>query len=297
MGGGSGRTGVEIIGAPAASMLVVLGRVCQNLGAAYAKTLFPAVGALGATALRVTLAALLLSALTRPWRGGLAGARWRAVLPYGLVLGLMNLLIYEAFARIPIGLAVALELVGPLAVVLLGSARLQDLLFAGLAIAGLALLLPIFSVEDLDLAGVGFALGAAGAWALYILLGARLAGRAPSGQTVALGLLAATLVTAPLGLYVAGPTLFRPEILAAGLALAVLSSAAPYTLEMMALRRLPPRAFGLLVCSAPALATVIGWLALGERLEPLHAVAILLITIACVGGALRAQAPPGVSAP
>ena len=288
-GGALPRPGDTTVGGPAASLLVVLGLVLQNLGAAYAKALFPAVGALGATALRVALAALILAALTRPWRGLRRGVRWPAVLPYGLVLGLMNILIYQAFARIPIGLAVAIELIGPLAVVIIGSRKVQDLLFAGLAMAGLALLLPLKGAAGLDLLGVGFALGAAASWALYILLGSRAAGAGSGPQTVALGLAAATLVTAPLGLWSAGAALFRPEALAAGLALAVLSSAAPYTLEMMALRRLPPRAFGLLVCAAPAVATVIGWLVLGERLSPLHALAVALITIACVGGAARAR--------
>lgn len=277
-----------------ASAAVLAGLVCQNLGAAYAKTLFATVGALGATALRVALAALLLCLLTRPWRRPLDARGWIAVGAYGAVLGLMNIFIYQAFARIPIGLAVAIELTGPMAVALIGSRRLADLVPAVLALAGLALLLPIGGADRLDASGLAFAAAAAVAWALYILLGARLAGDGGGARTVALGLVVAALVTAPPGLHAAGPALLQPSMLAAGLALAVLSSAAPYTLEMAALRRLSARVFGLLVCAAPAVAAVLGWLLLGERLAPVHGLAILLITLACLLGAWKS--PPRDSA-
>ncbi|WP_374471832.1 DMT family transporter [Phenylobacterium sp.] len=288
----SGMTQPTSLGATGA---VLAGLVFQNLGAAYAKTLFATVGVLGTTALRVTLAALVLSALARPWRRSRDVRSWRALGAYGMVLGLMNISIYEAFARIPIGVAVAIELMGPLAVAVLGSRRWIDLVPVGFAVAGLALLTPIAGADRLDPYGVAFAVAAAVAWALYIVCGARLAEEGGGPATVALGLVIAAVVTAPLGLYAAGGALLDPRMLAAGLALALLSSVAPYTWEMVALRRLTPRVFGLFVCSAPAIAALLGWLVLGEGLAPAHGVAILIIMIGCLLGAWKAPAKEPVT--
>src|SRR5439155_9798083 len=185
---------------------------------------------------------------------------------YGLALGGMNLLIYWAFARIPIGVAVAIEIGGPLAVVLLTSRSARDFVWLALAVACVLLLMPWPGRDvPLDLAGIGFAMGAAVCWALYILFGKR-ASEVESSTAVALGMTAASLVTIPVGVAAAGSRLLNPAIWGLGLVVAVLSSAIPYMLEMSALEKLSSRLFGVISSSAPAVAALAGFLMLGERL-------------------------------
>ncbi|MCA1857514.1 EamA family transporter [Massilia oculi] len=265
--------------------------VSVNAGAAWAKGLFPLVGSQGVTALRVGLAALVMLAVVRPWRTPPARADMRNLLVYGLMLGCMNLLIYAAFARIPIGIAVAIEVVGPLAVVVLSSRRARDVGWVLLAAGGLWLLAPVHAgVPPLDPVGVAYALGAAFCWAMYIVFGKRVS-TLDGGQAVAWGMLAAALFTVPLGAAHAGAALLLPSVLAGGLAVALLSSALPYTLEMAALRRLPRRVFGILVSAGPAFAALAGWIVLGERLTGLQWLAILLVIVACGGAAATASRP------
>jgi len=265
--------------------LALLGSmVSTNLGAAFAKHLFPLVGAQGLTALRVGLSAALLLAWFRPWRTPPARADVRNLLVFGLVLGCMNLMIYSAFARIPIGIAVAIEVTGPLMVVLAGSRRLQDFAWLACAVFGLWLLLPLHTHgAALDPVGIAFAFGAALCWALYIVFGKRVS-TLHGGQAVAWGMLAAALFTVPLGFAHAGGALLSPGLLAWGLAVAILSSAGPYLLEMTALKRLPQRVFGIMVSASPAVSALAGYLVLGERLLPAQWLAIVLI-IAASGGA------------
>lgn len=272
---------------PALAVLASL--ALQNAGAAVAKSLFPLAGSAGVAALRVGFAALLLLALWRPWRIDLGRTALAWLIAYGVALGLMNLIIYLAFQRIPIGIAVAIEVTGPLAVVLLGSRRPLDFAWAALAIVGLLLLTPLaaaLSVSGaLDPLGVVLALAAALCWALYIMFGKRVSALLPSGPAVAIGMAIAALLTVPLGIATAGAALIAPEILAAGAAVALASSAIPYSVEMAALRRLPQRAFGIVVASGPALAALAGWLLLGETLTALQAAAIACIITAALGGA------------
>ena len=272
---------------PALAVLASL--ALQNAGAAVAKSLFPLAGSAGVAALRVGFAALLLLALWRPWRIDLSRTALAWLIAYGVALGLMNLIIYLAFQRIPIGIAVAIEVTGPLAVVLLGSRRPLDFAWAALAIVGLLLLTPLaaaLSVSGaLDPLGVVLALAAALCWALYIMFGKRVSALLPSGPAVAIGMAIAALLTVPLGIATAGAALIAPEILAAGAAVALASSAIPYSVEMAALRRLPQRAFGIVVASGPALAALAGWLLLGETLTALQAAAIACIITAALGGA------------
>jgi inner membrane transporter RhtA len=271
------------------SAAVMAGLVSQNVGAAFAKHLFPLVGSEGVTALRVGLSALLLMAAWRPWRQPLARADAFNLLVYGLMLGTMNLLIYRAFNLIPIGVAIAIEVTGPLAVVLLSSRRARDFAWIACATCGLALLLPIRAhAQALDPAGVAYAVGAAVCWAFYIVFGKR-ASTLAGGQAVAWGMLAASLFTVPLGVAYAGTALLAPGVLAVGLAVAVLSSAAPYSLEMIALRRLPRRVFGILVSSAPAVGALAGYAVLGERLDTLQWLAIALVILASAGSAATAE--------
>lgn len=269
---------------PAAA--VAVGLISQNLGAALAKNLFPIVGVEGAVAMRIAFSAILLGVLLRPWRGPSIRDVWPDLLLYGAALGVMNLCIYQAFKLIPIGVAVAIEVLGPLAVVLAATRRLVDHVWTLLAAAGLYLLLrDAWSGAALDPRGVAFALAAAGCWALYIVFGKRVSGRLSGGRAVAIGMIVATMLTAPLAVPRVDAAMFLPATLALGVAVAVLSSALPYLLEMFALRRLPSRVFGLLVSSAPAVAAVAGFLVLRETLSVTQWLAVGCVAIASAGAA------------
>ncbi|WP_371846435.1 EamA family transporter [Massilia alkalitolerans] len=285
----SGSAGAQAGGGTLGPGLAILASmVSVNAGAAWAKHLFPLVGSQGVTAVRVGLAAVIMLAIVRPWRSLPARRDALNLLVYGLMLGCMNLLIYGAFARIPIGIAVAIEVVGPLGVVVLSSRRARDFAWVLLAAFGLWLLAPVHEgVAPLDPAGVAYALGAAFCWAMYIVFGKRVS-HLNGGQAVAWGMLAAALFTVPVGVAHAGGSLLLPTVLAGGLAVAVLSSALPYSLEMAALARLPQRVFGILVSAGPAFAALAGWVVLGERLTGLQWLAILLVILACGGAAATA---------
>lgn len=281
--------------APAASgplgpgLAILASMVSVNAGAAWAKHLFPLVGAQGVTAVRVGLAAAIMLAIVRPWRRLPARRDALNLLVYGLMLGCMNLLIYAAFARIPIGVAVAIEVVGPLAVVVLSSRRARDLGWVLLAALGLWLLAPVHAgVPPLDPLGVAYALGAAFCWAMYIVFGKRVSGL-NGGHAVAWGMLAAALFTVPVGVAHAGAALLDSSVLLGGLAVAVLSSALPYTLEMAALAKLPQRVFGILVSAGPAFAALAGFVVLGEMLTFMQWLAIALVIVACGGAAATAK--------
>ena len=263
--------------------------VSTYVGAAVAKHLFPVVGSQGVTALRVGLAACMLLAWCKPWRTPLARKDIPNLLIYGLMLGCMNLLIYGAFARIPIGIAVAIEVTGPLLVVLAGSRRLADFAWLACAVLGLWMLMPLGEhAAALDPIGMLLAGGAALCWAMYIVFGKRVS-TLQGGQAVAWGMLAAALFTVPVGALHAGAALLAPGVLAAGLGVAMLSSALPYSLEMRALRHMPRRVFGMLVSASPAVSALAGWLVLGERLSPLQWLAIALVMLASAGAARNAR--------
>lgn len=272
---------------PVGSLL--LGVLSFQCGAALAKQLFPLVGAQGATALRLGLSALILWLLRRPWRR-LAGRHgWASLWGYGLTLGVMNLCFYMALRTIPLGIAVALEFLGPLAIALFGSRRALDFLWVGLAVAGLALLLPYRSqAQALDLVGVLFALAAAVGWATYILLGRR-AGAAFGGDAVALGSAIGALVAVPVGVMHAGAALFSLSALPFAIGVAVLSSALPYSLEMHALTRLPARTVGILVSIEPAMGALLGLMFLDEHLDAYQWLAIASIIAASIGAVLGAR--------
>ena len=261
---------------------LVTGMVSLQCGATFAKSLFPVLGAAGTSSLRVGFSALILVVVWRPWRRSLPlrEAGWIAL--YGAALGAMNLLFYLALARLPLGPAVAIEFAGPLSVALIASRRRSDFLWIGLAVLGLMLLLPIATTDGLDPVGVVLDLGAAAAWALYILFGQR-AGRIDGGQAVSLGMLTAALVVAPFGVAQAGSALLAPGVLLAGLVLALMSSALPYSLEMVALRRLDQKSFGVLMSLEPAVAACAGLMLLGERITLVQWLAIGLVITASIG--------------
>ena len=272
---------VDAIPVPAQVLLAI---VSVQLGAALTKGLFAAVGPAGAVLLRVAFGALILLALSRPRLRGHAPAELTTILAFGLVLTGMNLAFYTALARLPLGAAVTLEFVGPLGVALLGSRRALDLVWGLLAAGGIVLLGPLGG--DLDPRGVAWALLAGALWGGYIPLSARTGRSFPGGSGLALAMGVAALVAAPFGLAAGGGPFLDARVLLFGLGVALLSSALPYTLELAALRRLPARTFGILLSLEPAVAALVGALALGEGLAPRALLAIGLVITASVGATL-----------
>lgn len=269
-----------------ASLAIVVANVSVNLGAALGKSLFPAIGPEGVAALRTSLSAIILLTVARPWTIRVTRGQARWLLLYGLAIGGMNLMIYWAIERIPLGVAVTIEISGPLAVVLLTSRSARDFLWLALAVIGLLLLVPWpGSHAPLDPLGMVFALGAAVCWGLYIVFGKQ-ASQVESRAAVGLGMAFACLLTVPFGLAAAGPDLLLPNVLTLGLLVAVLSSAFPYLLEMKAFERLSNRVFGVVTSSAPATAALVGVVVLGERLSPLQWLAVGLLIAASAGGSL-----------
>jgi inner membrane transporter RhtA len=272
---------------PLGTLLIAM--LSFQCGAALAKQLFPLVGAQGATAMRLGLGALLLWLVRWPWRRFAGREAWASLWGYGLTIGLMNLCFYLALRTIPLGIAVALEFVGPLAIALFGSRRALDFLWVGLVVAGLGLLLPWQAhAHALDFVGVLYAMGAAVGWAAYILLGRR-AGLVFGGDTVALGTAIGALVAVPVGLMHAGEALFSWTAVPYALGVAVLSSALPYSLEMYALTRLPARTVGILMSVEPALGALLGLALLKEHLSALQWLAITAIIAASIGTVLGAR--------
>jgi inner membrane transporter RhtA len=265
--------------------LVLLAVGCFQLGAAIAKGLFDSVGPAGAVFLRVGFAALILLLMWRPRLGGYARSDYGVAIVFGLALAGMNFAFYSALERIPLGVAVTLEFTGPLAVAVAGSRRLIDLLWVILAATGILLLAPLnlFGGVDLDPVGVALALLAGTLWGSYILLSARTGRVFPGGTGLALAMCVGALALVPVGVAEAGYALLDPRILLVGFGVAMLSSAIPYSLEMEALRKLPARVFGVLMSLEPAVAALVGFVVLGERLGLRALAAVVLVTMAAAG--------------
>jgi inner membrane transporter RhtA len=270
---------------------LLAGVLSFQLGAAVAKQLFPLVGAQGAAAMRLGLGALILWLLRRPWRRLSGRSDWASIAGYGLTLGFMNLFFYMALRTLPLGVAVALDFLGPLAIALFGSRRALDLLWVALVLAGLVLLLVLpyrTHAQALDPAGVMYALAAAVGWAAYIVLGRR-AGAAFGDDAVALGTAIGALVAVPAGIAHAGAALFSLSVLPFAVGVAVLSSALPYSLEMYALTRLPARTIGILFSLEPAIGALLGLMFLDEHLDAFQWLAIAAIIGASIGAVLGAR--------
>ena len=263
-------------------LLAVLGSVTAlGIGTSFAKQLFPQVGSLGTTALRVGFSALLL-ALWRPWRWPLSRVDAVSLLRYGVALGFMNLLFYMALRTIAFGVAVAM----------VSSRKPIDFLWLTLAVLGLGLLLPLgHDVASLDLEGVLYALAAAMCWGAYIVFGKRVS-HLHAGHSVALGLSVAAITVVPLGVWHAGSALLEPRILLFGLGVAAVSSAVPISLEMVALKRLPQEAFGIMTSMEPAVAALLGLLMLDEHLSGLQWLAMACTMLAAAGSSVTANCPP-----
>lgn len=281
-------------GAPPTA-LVIFPIISVQLGAAVAKSLFDSLGPGGTVFLRIAFAALVLFLLVRPKLGGHDRAGYLVAGLFGLTLAGMNFSIYLAFDRIPLGVAVTLEFVGPLGVAVAGSRRLLDLLWVVLAAAGILLLAPlsVLGGMDLDPVGVAFALLAGCLWASYILLSARTGSAFPGGTGLVIALCVGTFVLFPFGIAGAGYALLDPKLLLAGFGVAMLSSAIPYSLELEALRKLPARVFGVLMSLDPAVAALAGLVVLGERLEMRAVAAIIFVTIAAAGASLFGRRDKG----
>jgi inner membrane transporter RhtA len=276
--------------------LLLIAMCSIQSGASLAKSLFPVIGAPGTTAVRLIFAALILLAVLKPWHARLSAQAWRHVAVYGLALGGMNFLFYMSLRSVPLGIAVALEFTGPLAVAILSSRRRVDFCWAALALAGLLLLVPgAASAGAVDLVGTLFALGAGVCWALYILYGQK-AGEAHGIQTAGLGVAIAALCIAPFGVAAAGTALLDVSILPAAIGVAILSTALPYSLEMVALTRMPTRTFGILMSMEPAIGALSGLLFLGEQLALNQWLAIAAIIAASAGATLTMPRQP-VAAP
>ncbi|MFJ6849200.1 EamA family transporter [Streptomyces sp. NPDC091271] len=267
--------------------LVVAGGLSVQFGAAVAVLLMPKAGALGVVTLRLAAAAVVLLVICRPKLRGHSRADWGTVVAFGVAMGGMNMLFYQAVDRIPLGAAVTLEVLGPLVLSVVASRRLTSLVWAALALGGVVLLSG-GGFDRLDPVGAAFALGAGVMWALYILFSARTGRRFPQADGLALAMAVAAVLSLPLGIMESGSKLVVPTTLALGVAVALLSSVLPYTLELMALRRLPAPTFAVLMSLEPAIAATAGFLLLDQALSSTDALAIALVIGASMG-AVRSQ--------
>ncbi|MFJ8362405.1 EamA family transporter [Streptomyces sp. NPDC093984] len=271
--------------------LVLAGGVSVQFGGALAVSLMPRAGALGVVTLRLVVAAIVLLLVCRPRLRGHSRADWGTVVVFGITMAAMNGLFYQAVARIPLGPAVTLEVLGPLTLSVLASRRAVNVVWAALALAGV-FLLGGGGFGDLDPAGVAFALSAGAMWAAYIVFSARTGRRFPQADGLALAMAVAAVLFVPLGIAESGTRLLVPVTIGLGAAVAMLSSVLPYTLELLALRRLPASTFAILMSLEPALAATAGFLILGQSLTATQAVAIALV-IAASMGAVRTQVGRG----
>jgi len=273
---------------------VLLSIFSVQLGAAVAKELFDRLGPDATVSLRIGFAALVLLLLRRPSVGGHSRGDYAVAVVFGLVLAAMNFSFYQAIDRIPLGVAVTLEFVGPLGVAVAGSRRMLDVLWVVLATVGILMLAPlgVLGKVHLDLMGVAFAFLAVGFWAAYILLSVRAGAVFPGGTGLLIALCVGAVVLLPVGIAGGGHALLDPKLLLGGFAVGMLSSAIPYSLELAALRKLPARLFGLLMSLEPAVAALVGFVVLGERLGLRALAAVLMVTGAAAGASLSGTRKP-----
>ncbi len=281
---------------PLAVAAVLTAVFSVQFGATLSEHLFPIIGVEGTTACRQAFSALALLVLFRPWQAMPERKHWPIIALYGVLLGVMNLTFYCAIARLPLGIAVALEFTGPLTVAVISSRKWIDFLWVACAVAGLAILIPFTGGRighsgggHIDLLGVVFALVAATCWGAYILVGQKISLRVDGGKAVALGMTVSTLLTVPLGIVRAGAALWSIPVLLMGGGAAIVSSAIPYSCEMWALKRIPAKTFSLMMSLEPAAGALMGFLLLHEHLSGLQWLAIGLVIAASAGSSLTAR--------
>lgn len=267
-------------------LVLLLAIISLQSGASLAKSLFPIIGAPGMTAWRLGIGTLILCLFFKPWRLKLKRPQFLPLLIYGLALGAMNYLFYLALRTVPLGIAVALEFIGPLSLALFSSRQIQDFIWVTLAVSGLWFLLPLgHNIAGVDVKGAALAMGAGACWAVYILAGQK-AGAEHGLATVAIGSVIAAIVFVPLGLHFSENNIWQLSLIPTALAIAILSTVLPYSLEMIALTRLPARTFSIMMSLEPAMAAISGMLFLGEMLTPIQWMALLSIITASAGAAL-----------
>ncbi|HEI8865770.1 threonine/homoserine exporter RhtA [Serratia sp. AKBS12] len=274
--------------------LLLVAMVSIQGGASLAKSLFPLVGAEGITTLRLSIGTVILFVIFRPWRMRFAAGSRLPLLIYGLSLGAMNYLFYLSLRTVPLGIAVALEFTGPLAVAMFSSRRVVDFIWVALAMVGLWFLLPLgHDMGSIDPLGAACALGAGACWAVYIIFGQKAGGDHGPG-TVAVGSLIAALVFCPIGAWQTGSALLNVDILPLALAVAILSTALPYSLEIIALPKIPARTFGTLMSLEPAMAALSGMIFLNEHLNGIQWLALAAIITASMGSTLTIKPKPQI---
>jgi inner membrane transporter RhtA len=278
----SKQSRAELIPAP---LLVLTGIASVQIGNAWADTLFNRVGAGGAGLARLAWAMLILMLVYRPALRGRSREEWLSALALGCVLAGMNLTFYHAIARLPLGIAVTVEFIGPLAVAVAHSRRRRDLIWVSLAAAGI-LSLAHGDSHHLSALGLMLAAIAGGFWGLYILLQARLGRAFSDGSGLALAMLVATVVAIPDGVIEGGSALLHPGVIEIGLAVGLLSSVIPYSLELQVLRRMAPGVFGVLMSMEPAAAAIAGVVILGQGMSPREVIGMALVSAASVGASL-----------
>lgn len=270
-------------------ILIILSMLSLVTGASLAKQLFNAIGSQSTSVIRLGIAALFLSLIWRPWRAKLNRTQLKTIAIYGVCLGVMNFLFYMAIARLPLGIAIAIEFIGPLSVAIYLSRKAYDFIWALLAVAGIVLILPLSSVQQsIDIVGVIYALGAAAAWALYVLQGKKAASATHSGVVTSLGMTAGFVAVFPFGATNLPMVFSSTSLILTAVAVGILSSAIPYSLEMIALKKLTSKHFGLLMSMEPAIGSIAGYLYLNEQLTTLQLLAIMCIITASVGSTMTA---------
>jgi inner membrane transporter RhtA len=285
--------GERVNGRAIPAPLYALGAIASvQIGATVARRLFDFLGPAGTVFVRVGFGALILLAIAWPRRLHFVTRQWRSVVLFGLIIAAMNLCFYESIARIPLGIAVTIEFIGPLAVAIAGSRKALDFAWAAMAAAGVVML--SVTGGKVTLVGVLFALGAGAGWASYIVINQRVGRLVPGADGLAFALLVGGLALAPLGIAGAGARLVNLHNLGGGLVVAILSTAIPFSLEFAALRRLSSQVFGILMSLEPAVGAAAGFLFLGQRLSFRDLLAILFVMVASAGATVTAERPPAV---
>lgn len=277
-------------------IIILISMATVQGSSSLAKYLFPILGPSGMAAWRLVFSSIMLVIIFKPWKKPVSKQAWKYIILYGLVLGFMNLSYYLAIKRIPIGIAVAIELTGPIVVAMFAARKMIDFIWLAIAIAGLVMLLPIHHASaDLDLLGVLLALCAGSCWGMYIIFG-RKAGQLHGPSSVALGSIIVSFIIFPIGIWQSGETMFSLEVLPLALIVALLASAIPYALDMIAMPKVPALTFSTLMSLSPVLGALSGLIFLNETLSGFQWISILLIIISSIGTVLSISHKPKITA-